>query len=49
MLTKLIIRSFNRFGLTKFDKEIVQKVLPTAPHLNKPQVISTEDREKYRH
>lgn len=49
MLSKLIVRSFQRFGLTKFDKEINEKVLPTAPQLNKPQVISTEDREKYRH
>ncbi len=49
MLSKLIVRSFHRFGLTKFDKEINEKVLPTAPQLNKPQVISTEDREKYRH
>lgn len=48
MLSKLILRSFHRFGLTKFDQEIKATVLPTAPQLNKPQVISTEDREKYR-
>ena len=49
MLAKLIQRSIHRFGLTKFDKEINEKILVSAPQLNKPQVISTEDREKYRH
>ncbi len=44
MLARLIQRSFNRFGLTKFDNDIKLTVLPTAPQLNKPQVISTEDR-----
>lgn len=44
MLSRLITRSFHRFGLTKFDKEVKNNILPTAPQLNKPQVISTEDR-----
>jgi len=44
MLQKIIQRSFFKFGLTKFDPEVVKNILPTAPQLNKPQVISTEQR-----
>ena len=41
MLSRLFQGSFHRFGLTKFDQVIKDTVLPTAPQLNKPQVIST--------
>lgn len=49
MLAKILHRSMTRFGLTKFGKNIEESVLPTAPHLNKPQVVDTATREKYRH
>lgn len=48
MLSRVIQRYVYRFGLTKFSEEIAQTVLPTAPQLNKPQVIDTKTREKYR-
>lgn len=48
MLSKVISRTIRRFGLTKFSPEVLTSVLPTAPHLNKPQVVDTEAREKYR-
>ncbi len=49
MLTKLIDRTFTRFALTKYSPEVTAEILPTAPHLNKPQVVDTESRENYRH
>lgn len=48
MLSRLIRTAFNRFGLTKFDQEVVNEVMPTAPQLNHPQVIDTLTREQYR-
>lgn len=48
MLSRIIKKSFFRFALTKFSEEIAHTVLPTAPQLNKPQVIDTKTREKYR-
>lgn len=44
MLSKQILRSLFRFALTKFPKEVVETVLPTAPQLTKPQVIDTQAR-----
>lgn len=44
MLSKVIARTLRCFGLTKFSPEVAASVLPTAPHLNKPQVVDTETR-----
>jgi len=41
MFTKLIQKTFKHFALTKYSKDIVENVLPTAPQLNKPSVIDT--------
>lgn len=49
-MQSLIRRSFYTFAITKFKPHIAEKVLAnTSPNLNPPQVISTADREKYRH
>lgn len=49
MIPKLVQRTFYRFGLTKFKPEVIASVLPTAPHSPINQVISTQQREEYRH
>jgi len=48
MLTKLFARTYQRFALTKYPQNVVDQVMPTAPQLNKPQVVDTLTREKYR-
>ncbi len=47
----LIQRRFFTFAITKFKPTVTQTVVSnTSPNnLNPPQVISTADREKYRH
>ena len=48
-MQRLLKQSFCWFGLTKFRPDINEQVLSnTAPHLHPPQVISTEEREKFR-
>ena len=49
MLQRLFNNSVYRFGLTKFSQDVTNSVLPTAPQLNKPQVIDTQTRQQYRH
>lgn len=44
MLSSFIHRSFKKFSLTKYSEDILKAVFPTAPQLNKPQVIDTEAR-----
>jgi hypothetical protein len=44
MLQRLFNNSVYRFGLTKFSQDVTNSVLPTAPQLNKPQVIDTQTR-----
>lgn len=48
MLQRILNKLVFRFGLTKYSSEIINEILPTAPQLNKPQVIDTASREKYR-
>lgn len=50
-MQSLIQRRFFTFAITKFKPTITQNVVSnTSPNnLNPPQVISTADREKYRH
>ncbi len=49
MLSKIITRTVNRFAITRYSQQINDEVLPTAPQLNRPQVIDTHTREQYRH
>ena len=49
MLTRLITLSYQKMAMTKYSQNVVKEILPTAPHLNKPQVIDTQTREEYRH
>lgn len=49
-MNKIILsRGFYNFAITKFKPSVVKDVVgDVAPHLNTPQIISTEDREHYR-
>jgi hypothetical protein len=49
-MQSLIQRRFFNFAITKFKSYINETVVSnTSPNINPPQVISTADREAYRH
>jgi len=49
-MQSLVQRKYFTFAISKFKQGIQDTVLSnTAPNINPPQVISTADREKYRH
>ena len=48
-MNRVVSQRFFNFAISKFKPEVTKNVIgDVAPHLNSPQIISTEDREKYR-